>query len=41
MRLVPQSLDDLVTLLDLERIEENLFRAASPTRRCSESSGVR
>jgi acyl-CoA thioesterase-2 len=30
MRLVPQSLDDLVTLLDLERIEENLFRGRQP-----------
>ena len=30
MRLVPQSLDDLVALLDLETIEENLFRGRQP-----------
>jgi acyl-CoA thioesterase-2 len=30
MRCVPQSLDDLVALLDLEAIEENLFRGRQP-----------
>lgn len=30
MRFVPQSLDDLVALLDLEEIEENLFRGRQP-----------
>lgn len=30
MRSVPQSLDDLVALLDLEKIEENLFRGRQP-----------
>lgn len=30
MRGVPQSMDDLVALLDLEKIEENLFRGIQP-----------